>query len=130
MTLGTMKKVSLVSLATKTVRVMSDSTSDIYEVTISASGEALGCDCPAGRSNRPCKHLFRAQVRHSKAFLDAAKALIGTVYKDKAAFQSTFDTLSAELGVNAAIKEVLDLGLRATDRRRVTHAIDGWRDLI
>ena len=129
MAFGTMTKVPLIQ-STKTVRVASDSTSDIYEVTLSHSGEALGCTCPAGRANRPCKHLFRAQVRHSGAFLDAAKALIGTVYKDKAAFQATFEALSAELGVNAAIREILDLGLRATDRRRVIHAIDGWRDLV
>ena len=129
MTLGTMKQVSLVQ-STKTYTVKSDSSDSVYEVTLSLDGEALGCTCPAGRSNRPCKHLFRAQVRHSRAFLDAAKALVGTVYKDRAAFDKAFHVLASELGVNQAIKDVLDRGLSANDRRRVVHGIASWRDLL
>ena len=121
----------MLKFTTKTYPVHSDS--DInrtYQTTLDNRGFGLTCTCPAGENNRPCKHFFRAQVKHTDAFGVARNNLLQTVFKSKREFLLHFTDLACEMGVNAAIREVLDRGLPADDLRRVDHQVGDWRSLI
>ena len=69
-------------------------------------------------------------MKQTRAFRDAAMALLETCFKSKKAFKNYFNDLACEVGVNEAIREVLDRGLTEEDLRRVNHQVGDWRELI
>ena len=110
--------------------IKSDSTDATYTTTLDSDGFRLGCTCPAGQNNIPCKHLFRAQVKMTDAFVKARKNLLSTEFKSKREFARHFSDLAGEIGVNDAIKDILDRGLPAEDTLRVVHSVGDWTGLL
>lgn len=121
----------MLKFSAETFSIQSDSDYRVtYTTTLAPAGAPLACSCPAGQNNTPCKHLFRAQVKQTLAFKDAAVALLETCFKSKKVFKTYFNDLACEVGVNEAIREVLDRGLSETDLRRVNHQVGDWREII
>lgn len=59
------------------VKIKSDSDQSVsYIVTVDDHGFAIGCNCPAGQHSKPCKHLYRAEVRYAGLYEKSIMALM------------------------------------------------------
>jgi len=66
-----------IALDTTAITVHSDTNPlDSYTVRLDRSGKALVCSCIASQHGNPCKHLYRAEVKHTGSLTKAIQASV------------------------------------------------------
>lgn len=91
------------------VTVRSDSDpSKSYSVGVDDRGRALRCGCTAGQNRTPCRHLYRAEVKHAGVYQAARAHLLHTrAFPSPDAFDVAFAARSTRDGMNTAIAWVI-----------------------